>query len=214
MFSATKGAGRLAVGVVLGLVLGLSTVGGVAVAKAAYDAANAHKVDGRHAVGAKAGAAKRAGKLVATNGKGKFPVGAIPRQTVLATDFGESAITTTTSASTPLSGASTTITLDRPGTLVATFAAETACYGGDAVSWCGITVLVDGTAMDGESDDAYDSNDATNETDASWESHSVTRTLAVPAGTHTVTVETSIFNAGTAATFRVDDWNLVVVGHM
>jgi hypothetical protein len=34
---------------------------------------NADKVDGKHAVGAGASAQKRAGKLVATNGKGKLP---------------------------------------------------------------------------------------------------------------------------------------------
>jgi hypothetical protein len=39
---------------------------------------NAEKVDGKSAVGAKAGPNKRAGKLVATNGKGKFPAGVVP----------------------------------------------------------------------------------------------------------------------------------------
>lgn len=38
-----------------------------------YDAHNADKVDGRDAVGAKAGPAKRAGKLVATDAQGRVP---------------------------------------------------------------------------------------------------------------------------------------------
>jgi len=46
---------------------------GPPVVAAAYDAVNADKVDGRHAVGAGASAANRAGKLVATNAQGKLP---------------------------------------------------------------------------------------------------------------------------------------------
>ena len=40
---------------------------------AAFDALNAHKVDGKHAVGSGASATQRKGKLVATNKKGKLP---------------------------------------------------------------------------------------------------------------------------------------------
>jgi hypothetical protein len=43
------------------------------VARAAYDAVNSDKVDGKHAVGAGATPASRAGKLVATNGSGRLP---------------------------------------------------------------------------------------------------------------------------------------------
>jgi hypothetical protein len=50
----------------------LATAGPVA-ARAAFDALNAHKVDGFHAVGAAATPAHRAGKLVATNGTGRLP---------------------------------------------------------------------------------------------------------------------------------------------
>jgi hypothetical protein len=46
---------------------------GPPVVAAAYDAVNADKVDGRHAVGAGATPAKRAGKLVATNAQGRLP---------------------------------------------------------------------------------------------------------------------------------------------
>src|SRR5215218_9476114 len=49
------------------------TAGGPALAAAAYDAVNADKVDGRHAVGAGASSTSRAGKLVATNSLGRLP---------------------------------------------------------------------------------------------------------------------------------------------
>jgi len=53
----------------------VSTVfaGGPTVAQAAYDALNADKVDGRHAVSSGASVTSRAGKLVATNGEGRLP---------------------------------------------------------------------------------------------------------------------------------------------
>lgn len=220
MFRTTSsGAGRLAIGLVLGVVLGLSTVGGVAVGQAVYDANNAHKVDGKHAVGAGASKSARAGKLVATNGQGQFPVGAVPRFESFATATGENAVNVTATANTLLPGATVQIKMKRAGTLVAQFGAESACSGGNAVSWCGIDLVVTGGAlsnapMDGESDDAFDSNDSATETSSSWESHAVVRTLAVPAGTYTVSALTNIFNAGTASSFRVDDWNLVVEGKM
>lgn len=50
------------------------TAGGPVVAGTIADfARDAHKVDGRHAVGARASSQKRAGKLVATNDKGRLP---------------------------------------------------------------------------------------------------------------------------------------------
>jgi hypothetical protein len=48
-------------------------IGGPAAARAVYDASNAHRVDGKHAVGAGASPARRAGKLVATNRQGRLP---------------------------------------------------------------------------------------------------------------------------------------------
>jgi hypothetical protein len=55
------------------------TTGGPALATAAVDAMNAHKVDGRHAVGATASADERAGKLVATGATGSLPDGIIKK---------------------------------------------------------------------------------------------------------------------------------------
>lgn len=54
-------------------------MGGGATAAARYDARNADKVDGRHAVGAFASATQRAGKLVAAGSDGRLPVGAMNR---------------------------------------------------------------------------------------------------------------------------------------
>lgn len=55
------------------------TTGGPALAGAAFDAMNAHKVDGKHAVGATASADQRAGKLVATGATGFLPNGIIKK---------------------------------------------------------------------------------------------------------------------------------------
>lgn len=55
---------------VLGVIVGSV---GPGVARAAYDAVNADKVDGFHAVGSGATANNRAGKLVAANTKGRAP---------------------------------------------------------------------------------------------------------------------------------------------
>ena len=52
---------------------------GPTVAAAVYDAVNAHKVDGRHAVGSGATTAQRAGELVATNSQGRLPNGIIAK---------------------------------------------------------------------------------------------------------------------------------------
>ncbi|GAA1911938.1 hypothetical protein [Nocardioides marmoribigeumensis] len=57
----------------VGLVAGLVSAAGPSVARAAYDAMNADKVDGRHAVGASATISDRAGKLVATDASGRLP---------------------------------------------------------------------------------------------------------------------------------------------
>lgn len=63
--------------IALALVLGF---GGGAVAQAKYDALNADKVDGRHAVGAGASVQQRKGKLVATNPTtGRLPNGIVAK---------------------------------------------------------------------------------------------------------------------------------------
>jgi hypothetical protein len=61
------------------------TFSGGAVAKAKFDAKNADKVDGKHAVSAEASVKQRKGKLVATDPKtGKLPANIVPISPVLA----------------------------------------------------------------------------------------------------------------------------------
>ena len=60
--------------VILAAVLGsLLTADGPVIADMVYDANNAHKVDGRHAVPASTAISGRAGQLVATNARGRLP---------------------------------------------------------------------------------------------------------------------------------------------
>ena len=59
--------------VITASVVSLVWVAGPTVAQAAYDAVNADKVDGKHAVSAGAAPGARAGKLVATDGNGRLP---------------------------------------------------------------------------------------------------------------------------------------------
>ena len=59
--------------VLTAVVTAAATVGGPAVTGAVYDAMNADRVDGRHAVGPGASAEKRAGNLVAMNRQGRLP---------------------------------------------------------------------------------------------------------------------------------------------
>jgi hypothetical protein len=70
----------------IGLALiAMVAAGGGAAAKARFDAKNADKVDGKHAVGAKVSTDKRKGKLVATDPKtGKLPRDIIAISPVLA----------------------------------------------------------------------------------------------------------------------------------
>jgi hypothetical protein len=57
----------------------VALVGGGATAAGQFDARNADKVDGHHAVGAAATAAQRAGKLVAAGSNGRLPAGAMAK---------------------------------------------------------------------------------------------------------------------------------------
>lgn len=59
--------------IVTAVVVGTLVAFGPGVAQAAYDAVNADRVDGKHAVGAGTTVAGRAGKLVATNSNGLLP---------------------------------------------------------------------------------------------------------------------------------------------
>ena len=64
---------RSKTGLFAAFVVGALVVSGPQIAIAAFDAVNSDKVDGKHAVGAGATVAGRAGKLVATNANGRLP---------------------------------------------------------------------------------------------------------------------------------------------
>jgi hypothetical protein len=104
-------------------------------------------------------------------------------------------------------GAETTITVPTGYTalIIARYAAESACVGGDYAS---VRILLDGNEMAPVvgTDFAFDSSDSATETAGSWESHAMERFQAdVGAGAHTVTAQVSTG----CVTFRVDDWSLV-----
>ena len=120
-------------------------------------------------------------------------------------------ITFPTSSTTFVGVESTTITVPpgRQATILATFTAESACYGASAA--CSVEILLDGVPMLPDPLDgfAFDSSDNNSETNQSWESHSVTRTInPIDPGTHKVEVQARVSDA--AAVFELDDYVLVV----
>ena len=120
--------------------------------------------------------------------------------------------TTSSTGYTDLASTSIEVPAGSTATLVATFSAESACYG--AASFCGVRVTVDGNEMTPVvgTDFAFDSSDSDTETSSSWESHALVRhATGVAAGNHTVTVQYRVSNGG--ATFRIDDWDLAVVAY-
>ncbi len=192
------------------LVGALLVGGGAAVGAAVYDAQNAHKVDGKHAVSAAAGTDARKGRLVAADATGKLPRAALPRQVVLASDFSTGSSGTNSTTPVALPGASATVTMAKAGRLLVTFSAESVCTGSTGAGWCGLNILVDGDLAPSEDDDAFDSDDDQTEGSDSWESHSLQRVIPVGKGTHTVTVQ--FWGANGGPDFELDDWTLTVLG--
>ncbi len=89
--------------------------------------------------------------------------------------------------------------------IIATFTAESACYGTPG-GWCSIRILVDGLAADpaSGSDFAFRHVAASN----AWDSQSVTRVRTVAfTGIHQVYVQA--LSVGTNVVDRLDDWTLV-----
>lgn len=215
-----KGAALTAVALVAGV---LAFGGGTAVGKARYDANNAHKVDGKHAVAATASNNARKRKLVATGANGRLPNNIIrkaPDANKLdgrnSTSFesrGGFAYRTRTTASTTgsmtwsdLPGSSMVINTPRPAVLVVDFAAESYCVGG---SYCSVRILVDGA--EAAPAVGYDFAFDTTSTDQ-WESNAMTRIIPVTRGAHTVEVQYAAGAGG--GSFRLDDWTLVAQGHV
>jgi hypothetical protein len=114
---------------------------------------------------------------------------------------------TSTSAASPalLPGMHATISVPpgRRALIMVRFSAETACYGGGATfNWCIAEVRVDGVeAPPGDgSDFALDSSDNGTESFASWESHSMDRSIVVGEGKHTVEVLGYVTDFGATGT--------------
>jgi hypothetical protein len=127
--------------------------------------------------------------------------------------------TATTTGSTTfvnVPGAVTTLTIpaNSRAIILASFTAESACYGG--TGWCSVRILLNGVEMDPVvgTDFAFDSSDANSETSQSWESHAVERSkLYTNTSTAAVTVTVQVQYMVTAAgmTLRLDDWHLSVM---
>jgi hypothetical protein len=105
--------------------------------------------------------------------------------------------------------------------VIATFGAESACYGGDKNSpdWCVTRILArDGvneyifqpTSGNG-TDFAFDSTDSGTETSASWEAHQMTRGRVLKPGTYKIEVEARVKQFGVATpTFWTGERTLTV----
>jgi hypothetical protein len=101
---------------------------------------------------------------------------------------------------------------------LATYSAESACYGGPAAAanWCPVRILIGGVegAPASGADFAFDSNDNGAASIATWESHSmqrfrrITNTASVPLAVPII-VQRTTTNVGT--TLRLDDWTLSVL---
>lgn len=117
-----------------------------------------------------------------------------------------------------LPGAAVTMDVP-PGTsrlFVATYSAESACYGGPAGAYCPVRILiggVEGNPMSG-ADFAFDSTDGGVETNQSWESHSMQRWRRIAnTGTTPLAVQIVVQRTTTnlATSLRLDDWQLTVL---
>ncbi len=121
--------------------------------------------------------------------------------------------TTNSTSFVDLAGSTETVTVPTGETarIYAWFSAESACYGGVGSQFCGVRITVDGNelAPASNTDFAFDSSDATDETVASWESHAIVRVSdTLSAGSHTVKVQSRTSSAAT--TLWLDDWALVI----
>jgi hypothetical protein len=91
------------------------------------------------------------------------------------------------------------------------FSAESACSDSATTpDYCSVRILVDGQQAKPATgfDFAFDSTDNGTESFASWESHSMDRSLVVGGGRHKVKAQYGTTSSTTS--FRVDDWSLTV----
>ena len=129
---------------------------------------------------------------------------------------------TSSTSYTGLDNGTVTVTVPTGETdsLVVFFSGESACYGGSSVQNCRLRILADSTELSpaAGSDANFDNNDQGKsgdpdtfqaKTSSDQESRTIVRTSAnLTAGSHTIKVEYETSSA--SATFRLDDWALVV----
>jgi hypothetical protein len=160
------------------------------------------------------------GQVVGKGGTaGPAIIGGSVSQTVFIADEPNSTIGSTEIYET-LPGMSTTITIpgDKGKLVIATFGAESACYGGDEGSpdWCVVRVVAsDGGPFNpylGDGTDyAFDSTDNGAESSASWEQHQLTRGKVLKPGIHRIKVQGRVKRFGVATpTFWTGERTLTI----
>jgi len=119
--------------------------------------------------------------------------------------------TTSSTSYVPLPGATATITVPALKTQLVNvrFSAESYCFGSTSLSfnWCSVAVFADGVEMlpNSNFDFAFDAN---GNADDAWEGHAMERTAVLGPGTHTISLQWAVTNAG--VTFRLDDWTMAI----
>jgi hypothetical protein len=102
--------------------------------------------------------------------------------------------------------------------VMARFSAESVCWG-SAGGWCSIRIVAQNNAtgaitelQPASGDDfAFDSPNQNTETNASWESHSMDRSIRLGAGTYTIRAQWAFVGASPGlSNFRIDDYSLTV----
>ena len=124
--------------------------------------------------------------------------------------------TTNSTSFVPVPGASAEVLIN-PGAsrlIMARYSAESACSG--PRGYCSIRIVARNNATGAITqlepavgkDMAFDSTDGGEESPASWESHSMDRSLRLGAGSYTIRAQRAVTSSAT--TFRLDDWSLTV----
>ena len=102
--------------------------------------------------------------------------------------------------------------------IMARFSAESACWG-SAGGWCSIRIVAQNNATGAitelqpasGTDFAFDSPNQGRETVASWESHSMDRSIRLAAGSYTIRAEWAFVGGSPGlSNFRIDDYSLTV----
>jgi archaellum component FlaF (FlaF/FlaG flagellin family) len=118
--------------------------------------------------------------------------------------------TSTGYVSLPGASASITVPAGKKQLVSVRFSAESQCVG-SVNSWCSVRIVANGVEMlpNQGTDFAFDASNGS--LDDFWESNAVERTLVLPGGTYTISVEYMVRASG--LTFRLDDWTMAVTQH-